>query len=45
MAQCEERQRLKKRGGPHSPQTFVEFRFDIRLHYALVNGSRWIVMN
>lgn len=31
----------KKRGGPHSPQTFVGFRFSIQLTYVKIDGTCW----
>jgi hypothetical protein len=33
--------RNNKRPRPHSPQTFVSFRFSIRLHYEAIGGRRW----
>jgi len=29
------------RGGPHSPQTSVEFTFDVRTAYSMIGGTRW----
>jgi len=29
------------RGGPHSPQTFVEFRFEVQAAYSHIHGTRW----
>ena len=28
----------------HSQKTFVSFKFDIQLHYAMIKGSRWKVI-